>query len=79
MESGEAIYVIDLDGTNNLRLTHEDATHFSPTWSADGRVFFCSDREGIDNVWSTKPHQMDLKRDTPVDLSEHPLNGFRAN
>lgn len=78
-ESGEAIYVIDLDGTNNLRLTQEDATHFSPTWSAEGRVFFCSDRKGIDNIWSVKPHQMDLKRETPLDLSEHPLNGFRAN
>lgn len=77
--SGEAIFIIDIDGRNNLRLTNEDATNFSPTWSPEGRIFYCSDRKGIDNIWSIKPYQLDLKRQKPIDLSHHPLNGFQAN
>ena len=77
--SGEAIFIIDIDGRNNLRLTNEDATNFSPAWSPDGRIFYCSDRKGIDNIWSIKPYQLDLKRQNPIDLSQHPLSGFQAN
>ena len=77
--SGEAIFIIDLDGRNNLRLTNEDATNFAPFWSPDGRIFYCSDRKGIDNIWSIKPYRLDLKRQQPVDLSQHLLSGFQAN
>jgi len=77
--SGEAIYIIDIDGRNNLRLTNEDATSFAPTWSPEGRIFYCSDRTGIDNIWSIKPHRLDLQRKKPIDLSQHPLSGFQAN
>ena len=77
--SGEAVFIIATDGRNNLRLTHEDASNFSPTWSADGRVFFCSDRKGINNIWSMKPYLVDLTGEATVDLSAHPLNRFQAN
>jgi TolB protein len=77
--SGEAIFIIDIDGRNNLRLTNEDATNFSPTWSPEGRIFYCSDRKGIDNIWSIKPYQLELNREKPIDLSQHPLSGFQAN
>ncbi len=77
--SGEAIFIIDLDGRNNLRLTNEDTINFAPAWGVDGRVFYCSDRKGIDNVWSIKPYQLDLTRDKPVDLSQHPLSILQAN
>ena len=77
--SGEAVYMVNLNGLNNLRLTHEDASHFAPSWGPDERVYFCSDRKGIDNIWSLRPHRIDFARDKPVDLTQHPLNGFQAN
>jgi len=77
--SGEAVYMIDLDGRNNLRLTNDDASSFSPSWGPNGRVFYCSDRKGISNIWSIKPNRVDFKRAEPVDLSHHPLNRLQAN
>ena len=77
--SGEDIWVVDLDGRNNLRLTNADAANFSPCWSADGRVFFCSDRKGIENVWSIKPNQVNFALEKPVDLSRHPQTSVLAN
>ncbi|MBI9017223.1 MAG: PD40 domain-containing protein [Phycisphaerae bacterium] len=67
--AGEDIWVIDLDGYNNVRLTGTDASDFSPTWSPDGRVFFCSDRKTIDNVWSIKPQGVDFNVTEPVEIS----------
>ncbi|MBN1846272.1 MAG: TolB family protein [Sedimentisphaerales bacterium] len=77
--SGEDIWTVDLDGRNNLRLTHTDASNFSPCWGPDGRVYFCSDRKNIENIWSIQPHQIQFARENPVDLSQHPLNSVRAN
>gem|GEM_PF-893653 len=77
--SGEDIWVVDLDGSNNLRLTHSDAGNFSPTWSPDGNIFFCSDRKGIENIWSIKPHHVVFGQQTPVDLSQHPQSNIRSN
>ena len=77
--TGEDVWIIDLDGRNNLRLTQGDAANFLPNWSPDGRVFFCSDRKGMDNVWSIKPRRVDLGADKPVDLSSHPQGGILAN
>jgi len=77
--SGEDIWIVDLDGRNNLKLTQSDASNFSPCWAPDGRVFYCSDRKQIDNVWSVKPYQVDFKNPTPINLSQHPQSVFQAN
>ena len=77
--TGEDIWIVDLDGRNNLRLTSGLASNFSPTWSPDGRVFFCSDRAGTENVWSMRPFSVNFTADKPVDLSRHPQNVVLAN
>ncbi|MCF7957818.1 MAG: hypothetical protein K9M57_05145 [Phycisphaerae bacterium] len=77
--SGEDIWMIGLDGRNNHRLTASDASDYSPTWSSDGRVYFCSDRQYIDNIWSAKPQGIDYETETPVELSQHPQSGIVAN
>lgn len=74
-----SIWIVDLDGRNNFRLTQDDAANFSACWSPEGRVYFCSDRKGIDNIWSVKPHQVDFSAKKPVDLTMHPLSGVQAN
>lgn len=78
--AGEDIWVIDVSGRNNHRITGSDAADFSPAWSPDGRLFFCSDRNYVDNVWSVKPIKTDLTRAEPLEMSGHPLgSGIRAN
>jgi len=77
--AGEDIWIVRLDGTNNHRITGNDASDFSPCWAPDGRIFFCSDRQYIDNIWSAKPYNVDFTAEKPVDLSKHPQNGVFAN
>jgi len=78
--SGETIFVIDLDGRNNLQLTNEDASSFAATWSNDDRIFFCSDRKGIYNIWSVKPSRYNFAGETKsADVSQNPSNQFLAN
>jgi len=77
--SGEDIWIVDLDGRNSLRLTNTDASNFSPCWGPDGRVYFCSDRKSIDNIWSVKPYRVNFAAEQPVDLSKHPQTAVFAN
>ena len=78
--AGEDIWVVDITGRNNHRVTGSDAADFSPTWSPDGRMFFCSDRSYIDNVWSVRPVKVDFGRTEPLEMSNHPLGGgIKAN
>lgn len=46
------VYVIDRDGRNRANLTRSDALHLFPAWSADGSVYFVSDRSGNLNVFA---------------------------
>lgn len=78
--AGEDVWVIDVNGRNNYRVTGGDAADFSPSWSSDGRLYYCSDRSYIDNIWSVRPVKVDLTRVEPFELSNHPLGGgIKAN
>ena len=77
--TGEDIWIIALDGRNAHRITGSDSSDYSPTWAPDGRVFFCSDRQFIDNIWSTMPHNVDFSLKQPVQLGKHPQNAVWAN
>lgn len=46
------IWVVDADGGNRRRLT-SGGVNASPYWAAAGRVYFISDRGGVESVWST--------------------------
>jgi TolB protein len=48
------IWIINADGTNRQRLTDGTGTNASPFWSVDNRVFFISDRGGMECVWSAQ-------------------------
>ncbi len=77
--SGQSIWMVDLDGRNNIRLTQDDASNYDPFWSPDGNIFFCSDRSGISNIWSVKPIEVNFLTEKPVDLSRHPQSALKAN
>jgi len=78
--TGENIWIIDLDGRNNLQLTHAaHASNYAPAWSPDGRVFFCSDRRGTDNIWSIKPQSVNFTDERAVKVSQQPSRTVLAN
>ena len=47
------IWLIETDGSGRIRLT-DGGTNFGPRWSADGRIFFSSDRDGRERVWGLR-------------------------
>jgi TolB protein len=48
------VWTIDADGGNRQRLTDGGGSNLMPFWGADGRVFFVSDRDGRECVWSVR-------------------------
>jgi Tol biopolymer transport system component len=67
---GEEIYVMNPDGSNQVRLTDNLATEKAPTWSPDGKkIVFISDRDGADQIYTMNPDGSN-----PVRLS---LNGLQ--
>lgn len=47
-----SLWMIDVDGTDLVRLTSGDAVDLMPTWAGTERVVFASDRGGRENLWS---------------------------
>ncbi len=46
------IWIVRLDGTGRRNLTNGQFANFQPVWGADGRIYFVSDRSGVDNIWA---------------------------
>lgn len=63
-----AIYVMDSNGQNPLRLTDEQVNAISPVWSPDGaKIAFVSDQDGDFDIWA-----MNSDGSGPVNLTRHP-------
>jgi Tol biopolymer transport system component len=45
------IYVMDADGSDERRLTHDDGEDWGASWSPDGSISFNSDRSGEMEIW----------------------------
>lgn len=46
------IWVVSADGTGRVGLTNSRFRNMQPAWGADGRVYFVSNRGGVENIWS---------------------------
>jgi WD40 repeat protein len=46
------LFLLDLGTGNTTQLTRGDWVDETPSWSADGRVYFTSDRDGVLNIFS---------------------------
>ena len=66
------IWMVNIDGTNRVRLTDGHSRNFGPVWSKQGRVVFTSTRSGHENVWSVMPPKdVGGTSDTPGTLTRH--------
>jgi TolB protein len=46
------VWLVSIDGSGRTNLTNGRYANYQPVWGADGRVFFVSNRTGVDNIWS---------------------------
>jgi len=54
-QSAADIWVVDAQGRGRMRLTDGHTANYGPAWSPAHRVYFTSDREGHEAVWSLLP------------------------
>ena len=50
--SASNLWMINRNGSGLVNLTSNDAVNLMPTWSNDNTIYFVSDRDGMDNIWS---------------------------
>lgn len=46
------LWLVDINGNSRVSLTAGSAVNLMPTWGPENRLFFVSDRGGVDNIWS---------------------------
>ena len=54
---GSDIYVVNADGTHEIRITEDTGSNWAPTWAiVDGeeRIYFTSRRDNHTNIWSVR-------------------------
>ncbi len=69
-DGNREIYVINADGTYQVRLTNNTATDMTPAWSPDGsKIAFRSYRDGNSEVYV-----MNTDGTNPVNLTNNPDN-----
>jgi TolB protein len=53
------LWICNADGTGRARLTHGRYGNLQPTWSADGSIYFVSNRgvDAVENVYALRPDQ----------------------
>lgn len=65
------LWLIDINGSSRISLAAGSAVNLMPAWGPNNRLFFVSDRAGVDNVWSMDTNQviqlaaMNMKASTP--------------
>ena len=62
-DGNSEIYVMDADGSNPVRLTHDPALDMAPRWSPDGsKIAFMSRRDGSPEIYLIGADGTGLKR-----------------
>jgi Tol biopolymer transport system component len=55
MSEADDLWTVRADGSEPTRLTSSPASDGMPSWSADGRIFYVSNRSGSPRIWSLLP------------------------
>ena len=66
------LYVMDSDGNNVIRLTHDNFFESRPSWSPDGtKIAFSSARRAVRN---SEIYAMDANGENEINLTEHKMH-----
>lgn len=69
------IYVMDQNGANNTRLTHNDVLDYSPHWSPNGeQIAFISGESGQEDIWLMNSDGTKKRNLTPDNREEISLS-----
>jgi Tol biopolymer transport system component len=49
-----SLWMTSTQGEGTVRLTTGHGVSLSPTWSKNNQLFFVSNRDGVENVWSLR-------------------------
>ncbi|MCH8270151.1 MAG: PD40 domain-containing protein [Planctomycetes bacterium] len=55
--SSANLWMISTNGSGLVNLTSNDVINLMPVWSSDNRIYFVSDRGGVDNIWTLRADQ----------------------
>lgn len=55
--SESQLWMVNVDGTGKSRLTEGSFVNVMPRWGGDGRVYFVSNRAGVENIWGLTPER----------------------
>lgn len=68
-----SLWMVGIDGSGRVRLSGDQSRALSPVWSSDNRLYFVSNRSGLDNVWAA-----DLGQAVAAARALTPPDGFVA-
>lgn len=68
-----SLWMVGVDGNGRVRLTGDQSRALSPVWASDDRLYFVSNRSGLDNVWAA-----DLGQAVAAARALTPPDGFVA-
>lgn len=71
-DGNEEIYVMNVDGSNVVQLTHNSAADLGPAWSPDGKkIAFVSDREGNSEIYIMNADGSNVVKLLPDNIAEN--------
>jgi len=53
--SDAQVWIVQPNGQARMPVTDAGFASFSPTWGADGKIYFCANRGDCENIWSVVP------------------------
>ncbi len=59
------LWVVNVDGTGRARLTGGHFRNMQPVWGGDDRIYFVSNRAGVENLWSVSPSSVEPMMPAP--------------
>lgn len=68
-----SLWMVGVDGSGRVRLTGDQSRALSPVWASNNRLYFVSNRSGLDNVWAA-----DLGQAVAAARALTPPDGFVA-
>jgi TolB protein len=65
------LWIIKADGSGRINLTSDRFRNMQPVWSRNDRIYFVSNRSGVDNIWCLTATPRPMAGPTAVPVQHH--------